>query len=89
MLNSYKARVDGEHIDWIGKRPTGVTRGRTVTVEVSIMDEILTPIARKRQGKKLADILENLAILNPFADVADPVAWERELRADRKLPGRE
>lgn len=89
MLNSYKARVDGEHIVWMGKKPKGVTRGRPVTVEVSLLAETLTPSARKRQGKKLADILENLAILNPFADVADPVAWVRELRADQILPGRE
>lgn len=89
MLNTYKARVDGEHIDWIGKKPVGLTRGRKVTVEVSLLDDTRSPSTLKQQGETLALILENLALTNPFSDIADPVAWERELRTDRKLPGRE
>ena len=27
--------------------------------------------------------------LNPYRDIEDPVAWQREIREDRPLPGRE
>lgn len=33
--------------------------------------------------------LERLRELNPFRDIEDPVAWQREIRTDRPLPGRE
>ncbi|MDH4215972.1 MAG: DUF2281 domain-containing protein [Gallionella sp.] len=38
--------------------------------------------------KSLASALEKAAALNPYAKV-DPVAWVREQREDRNLPGRE
>lgn len=27
--------------------------------------------------------------LNPYRDIKDPVAWQREIRRDRPLPGRD
>lgn len=33
--------------------------------------------------------LERVRKLNPYRDIADPVAWQREMREDVKLPGRE
>jgi hypothetical protein len=33
--------------------------------------------------------LEALRRLDVFRDVADPVAWQREIRKDRVLPGRD
>lgn len=37
----------------------------------------------------LAESLESAARLDPFQGIADPVAWQREIRQDRLLPGRE
>jgi len=37
----------------------------------------------------LAELFEELARLNPFADIEDPVEYIRELRRDRPLAGRE
>ncbi|MCC3432260.1 MAG: hypothetical protein JGK08_20250 [Microcoleus sp. PH2017_04_SCI_O_A] len=34
-------------------------------------------------------ILEKIAASNVFADIIDPVEWQRELRQDRPLPGRD
>ncbi len=45
-----------------------------------------TGLIRRRA---LGEALEAAARLNPFADVPDPVAWQRERREDRVLPGRE
>lgn len=41
------------------------------------------------RGKRLAEALRQLRAANPFADIADPVAWQHEIRQDRPLPGRE
>lgn len=41
----------------------------------------------ERQGRLLA-VMEQIRTRNPFKDIADPVAWQRETREDVKLPGR-
>lgn len=38
---------------------------------------------------RLAMALEKLHRLGTFADIGDPVSWQRDLRQDRPLPGRE
>ena len=38
---------------------------------------------------RLCEALKHLQTLNPFADITDPVAWQREMRKDRPLPSRE
>lgn len=48
-----------------------------------------TPItSTQTRQERLAEALEQAAALNPFADITDPVAWQREQRQDRPLPGR-
>jgi hypothetical protein len=37
-------------------------------------------------GSQTAEILERLSQLDPFKDIDDPVAWQREARTDRSLP---
>ena len=39
--------------------------------------------------KKLARLLEDAAKQNLFADIKDPAEWQREIRKERSLPGRE
>jgi hypothetical protein len=33
--------------------------------------------------------LEEIRKLNPYRDITDPVEWQREMREDRPLPGRD
>lgn len=40
----------------------------------------------RRQG--LAEALKQASALNPYREITDPVAWQREQRIDRQLPGR-
>lgn len=44
--------------------------------------------SREECRERLAEALEQAAALNPFADLSDPVAWQREQRQDRPLPER-
>jgi len=87
MLNSYKARIDeGEHINWLGKVPSGLSRGRSLDVEICLVSKLIT--SKQHNGKKMAEILENLAALNATEAISDPVAWQREVRMEHPLIGR-
>jgi hypothetical protein len=36
-----------------------------------------------------AAALKEIRKLNPYRDITDPVVWQREMREDRPLPGRD
>lgn len=46
-------------------------------------------ISVQERQERLAAALTQAVALNPFADIIDPVAWQREQRQDRPLLGRE
>ncbi len=46
-------------------------------------------ISPEERQHLLAESLDAAARLNPFREIPDPVAWQREIRRDRPLPGRE
>lgn len=41
------------------------------------------------RGQRIRAALQTLADLGTFADIVDPVAWQKQIRKDRPLPGRE
>jgi retron-type reverse transcriptase len=45
--------------------------------------DIAPEVSDEQRRKRLAEALEEAAKLNPFGDIADPVAWQREQRQDR------
>lgn len=47
------------------------------------------PEPRKNRQEILRESLENLAKMKTFAGIEDPVEWQRDIRRDRSLPGRE
>jgi hypothetical protein len=48
-----------------------------------------TPLKKEPNGTKLARLMEEASKKNLFAHIEDPAAWQREIRKDRPLPGRE
>lgn len=55
-------------------------------------DKVLLPLPSKKKKQdraKIARIIAKLQELHAYGDIKDPVAWQRKLRADRKLPGRD
>ena len=56
----------------------------TATVEAMNADPV-TPEAIQKRLEAFARLRE----LNPFRDIKDPVAWQREMREDVSLPGRD
>lgn len=47
------------------------------------------PQVKEPNGTKLARLMEEASKKNLFAHIEDPAAWQREIRKDRPLPGRE
>lgn len=46
-------------------------------------------VAEAERQQRLRAIMERIRARNPFRGINDPVAWQRELREDVKLPGRD
>ncbi len=87
MLHTYNAILRGNEIEWLDEKPEGAGAGRPLKVQVKIVEE--ESEQKKPNGKLAAEILEKLSRSDPFKDIEDPVAWQREIRKDRPLPGRE
>lgn len=88
MLTTYQAVLKGNHVEWAGEVPEYVKANLPVNVHVTFLD-VLPPVRSTSPGQRMAEILEKLASLPAFAEIDDPVAWQREIRKDRALPGRE
>lgn len=85
MLNTYRAVLKGNRLEWSDEPPERLPTDQGVAVHVTILGEASTPAA---PGRRMARALEQLAA-TAATDRADPVAWEREVRRDRPLPGRD
>ena len=89
MLQTYRAVLRGNWLEWIGAAPEQVKAENEITVEVTILGDAWAESVERERGLKMAEALEALAEVNALADITDPVAWQREIREDRPLPGRE
>ena len=91
----YKAIIRGDRVEWLGERPEGDAE-LEVQISVRAKDTRGTtpanhptePAWQQRNRKALA-ALRRAGDLGAFDDVADPVAWQREIRRDRPLVGRQ
>ena len=88
MLRTYEAILTGDRIQWIGEAPK-LGASTRVYVTVLATDESELPSRPQSDGRAAAAALEELAKLNAFESIKDPVEWQREIRKDRPLPGRD
>ncbi len=56
---------------------------------IEALKEERSSLITEFRRQKIVEILEKIASSNVFADISDPVEWQRELRQDRPLPGRD
>ena len=54
----------------------------------SVRQRDLSDSFQKSQREALKKSLDKLAKMKVFADIKDPLAWQRQIRNDRPLPGR-
>ena len=82
MLQTYTGILSAGQIEWDVAPP----EGEGVRVTVTLESEAPKPHFR---NEVLADILERLAASDIHKHFPDPLEWQREIRRDRPLPGRE
>ena len=85
MHVTYRAILKGDHVEWIGEAPA--TNGG-VPVEIKVLESDPTEDTAAR-GAAMAAILQKIADSGGVGSIPDLVAWQREIRKDRPLPGRD
>lgn len=88
MLNTYRAVLRGDFLEWLYEQPQNLSVDQAVSVYVTILDETV-PTIKKQQGQRMAAVLEKLAKMQTSFAAVDALQWEREVRQERSLPGRE
>jgi hypothetical protein len=87
MLEKYRATIYGNKIEWDDEVPEGLQKNRTLNVEVT---PIVASKRRKRaNAKKMIEALEAIAAMGGVKSIPDASKWQREIRKDRRLPGRD
>ncbi|HEX6902878.1 MAG TPA: hypothetical protein VF789_24395 [Thermoanaerobaculia bacterium] len=89
MRASYRAVLHGNHLEWRDEQPEDLSPDREVEVFVTILDDSESPEARKARGAAMAAAMERLAAAGGPQSFGDAAKWEREIREERPLPGRE
>ena len=64
-------------------------RLRVIVLSPTPIQAVAADSQRDAQQAELVAAFEELARVNPYRHIADPVAWQREQRQDRALPGRD
>jgi len=91
VMPTYKATLRGNCLEWRGDIRRHIPTDRAVTVYVTLVDELPgeTEGIAGKQGADRVAALTRLAEIDAMADISDAAAWEREVRQDRGLPGRD
>ena len=85
MTRTYSAVLRGDRLEWTGPEPANPG---PVNVLVTV-DEAEEPSEAEARRHEAVDALERIARRGGIKSIPDPVAWQREVRRDRVLPGRE
>lgn len=88
MLQTYKATLRGNRLEWNDVAPQELSNEQPIAVHVTILDQGQA-FPSHTTGQQMAAILEQLASGHMLSSISDPVAWQREQRGERTLPGRE
>ena len=85
MSRSYDAVLCGNCLEWKGSSPS---LDQPLAVKVIVPDEDDAAVVEERRRQALA-ALEEIASRGGIRSIPDPMAWQRETRKDRPLPGRD
>ena len=91
MAETFQALLTGDQLKWNPSRPAKLPQDKPILVNVTVVDDRVVddPVSEAPPGAAMSAALEQLARIAPFADIDDPVEWQRTLRSDRSLPGRD
>ncbi len=90
MLQSYEAIYDHGRLTWTGEAPK-LVRGRVIVTLINepAANQQTEPNDQRPNGDRMADLLTEMAEKGIGKIFGDPMEWQREVRRDRPLPGRE
>jgi hypothetical protein len=88
MLETYPAILLGNRIEWSGEAPTDLPHNVGVRVHITLLERP-SPAKPSDQGERMAAALERLAASRLLSHIADPNDWQREMRQDRPMPGKD
>ena len=88
MTNIYPATLENGIVTWGPNGAPPLPANEPVKIEV-VVPTLAPPLTDPNDKRTLRELLEELALMNPFRDIEDPVEYIRELRRDRPLGGRE
>ena len=80
-----RTELRGDRVKWLDVAPDLAAPVETYIV---VLDQTKPDYPENKHAIGTA-MLEILADLGAFADIEDPVAWQREIRKDRPLPFRD
>jgi hypothetical protein len=83
MPRTYEGVLKDDRVHWSGESPSSQ---RALRVRVTVLGE--KESQSEERGERMAQALARLAEIDAFRDIDDPSAWQREVRTDRSLPGR-
>ena len=86
MSKTFRARLFGDRLEWEGEPPD--SSESPLQVQITVMD-ISQPETAKLRHQAMVQALKQLAQISALGDITDPVIWQRSIRQDRYLPGRE
>lgn len=84
MRDTYRALLKGDRLEWSEVVPSGLATEQPV--EVTILNKPDQIVIRRQ---RMAKAFDDLAAIDAFSEISDPSDWQREVRKDRPLPGRE
>jgi len=85
MVQTFRAVLKGNSIEWIDEVPQ--LGDQSIPIYITVLEENLGSDPATR-GQRMAEVLEKLASNGTFSNV-DPVVWQREVRHDRYILGRD
>ena len=91
MLNTYRAILEKNRIIWQDEIPLELEKDAKQNIIVIFQENsgIIIQESNKSDNIKLKNLLEKLALANKNSNITDPVKWQKEIRKDRSLPGRD
>lgn len=86
MPETYKATLIGDKIEWENDAPKILQKKKSIAVYVTVIDE--NDASTLPDGKKMADVLNEIASKGGVSAIENASECQREQRAERNLAER-
>lgn len=86
-MEKYRATIHGATVEWENEVPAELVDDGEIKVEMTVISK--RGNLPRSDGKRMAEALAQIAARGGVRSIPDPVAWQREIRKDRPLPGRD